>query len=163
MNLAVDLCEHVPYSAPLAATTWTAKRSAYIARPPEASPVENVKIERDARMRTLLVQSIVEASERGVAPKPAAIENFDALLQLLPAELPITDPYVTDAGSISLDWDDEPSAQFALLLKDGGQIAFAAYFSGEKVNGSTRFSGLQLPESLLDAAHRWSREVRERV
>lgn len=159
---AADLCEQLPYSSTLISSTWAAKPASYNARPPVASPSQDVKRERDNQMTSLLVQAIQMAAERGDVASRTALANFESLLQLLPQDLPITDPYITESGSICLDWDENPDCQLSVLLKDRGQVAFSAYFSGEKVNGSTRFSGLQLPDSLLAVAKRWASGNRAR-
>lgn len=159
-TLAVDMCEHVPYSASLSESTQTARVAAFRARPPVASPAEAMKLGRDSRIRSFLVKAIDEAQAGGTEPKLSALENFDAFLRLLPADLPVTDPYVSESGSICFDWDFDPQCQLSVLLKDKNQIAFAAYFSGEKVHGSTRFSSHELPEILATMAKRWSRTVR---
>lgn len=158
-TLAMDMCEQVPYSASLAESTQVARVAAFRARPPVASPVEVMKIDRDARIRGFLVEAISEARASGTEPKLSALENFEALLRLLPADLPVTDPYISQSGSICLDWDFDSRSQLSVLLKDKNQIAFAAYFSGERVHGSTRFSSHELPEVLATVAKRWSRSV----
>lgn len=151
-SVAWDMCEQVPYSATLAESTRTERTAAFRARPPFASPTEAMKMERNARMHEA-VQDAIEEDE--ASPSLSALENFEALLRLLPAEFPATGAYISPSGSICLDWDSNPSCQFSILLKDKNQIAFAAYFSGEKVHGSTRFSSHGLPESMAAVAKRW--------
>lgn len=159
---AMDACEQVPYSSTLISHTWAARPASYNARPPVASPLQDVKRERDKQMTALLLREMQSTPRTNSVVTPSALSNFERLLQLLPQDLPLTDPYVTEAGSICLDWDDDPNCQLSVLLKDRGQVAFSAYFSGEKVNGSTRFSSLQLPESLLAVAKRWANTNRTR-
>lgn len=156
-----DMCEQVPYSATLAETTRTFKTAAFQARPPIASPAEAIKIDRNARILDSLREAIQQArDEQGSLPSISALDNFDALLRLLPTELPATEAYISANGSICFDWDADPSSQLSILLKDKNQIAFAAYFSGEKVHGSTRFSSNQLPESMATVTKRWLRNQR---
>lgn len=157
MNLALDICEPVPYSVSLKEHTRSAQSSTFRARQSVASPVEAMRVARNAEMGLLLLQGMLES---GPEPKSSALENFERLLQLLPAELPLTDPYVSESGSICFDWDFDSRFQLSLLLKDKNQIAYAAYFSGEKVHGSSHFSGRELPEGLAYAAKRWIRSAK---
>ncbi len=156
-----DMQEQVPYSATLAESTRTANVAAFRARPPVASPAEAMKMDRNARMFESLMEAAQQALDDDDAlPSLSALENFKALLRLLPAELPATEAYISPSGSICFDWDSDPSCQLSILLKDKNQIAFAAYFSGEKVHGSTRFSSHELPEIMASVAKRWVRNRR---
>lgn len=153
--LAIDMGEQVPYSASLTESTYVARKAAYRAKPPVTSPAGAMHEIRSNRMRELLQENIVSLR---VSPSPSVRANFENLLRLLPGDMPLTDPYVSEMGGIDLDWDSDPKCQISIMLKDQGQIAFAAYFSGEKVHGSTRFTGHELPEILAVVAKRWSRE-----
>ncbi|ATE73827.1 hypothetical protein CNO08_22165 [Lysobacter capsici] len=105
-----------------------------------------------------MVDAVVEALvNEEFEPSLSALDNLSAFLRLLPAELPSTEVYITPNGSICFDWDEDPNHQLSLLLKDKNQIAFAAYFSGEKVHGSTRFASHQLPEIMATVTNRWIR------
>lgn len=154
--LAIDMAEQVPYSASLVESTSVAREAAFRARPPTRSPAGAIHEVRTSRMRELLQENIAEMR---ISPSPSVRANFEHLLRLLPSEMPLTDPYVSEAGGIDLDWDFDPQCQISIMLKEKGQIAFAAYFSGEKVHGSTRFSSQELPEILAVVAKRWSREL----
>jgi hypothetical protein len=156
-----DTQEQVPYSATLAEATRTANAAAFRAVPPVASPAESMNIERNVRLRDSLREAVQQASKEDDAlPSLSASENFEALLRLLPAELPATEAYISPSGSICFDWDSDPSCQLSILLKDKNQVAFAAYFSGEKVHGSTRFSSHELPEIMATVVKRWVRNRR---
>lgn len=159
MSYAAALCEPVPYSASLAESTQTTRSSSFRAEPPVASPTEVMKLDRNTRMMEFLLE---ELSKTTVEPKLSALENMFELLTLLPADLPATDPYISETGSICLDWDFYPDCQLSILLKDKNQIAYAAYFLGEKVHGSSRFSSSGLPEGLANAAKRWIRTANAR-
>jgi hypothetical protein len=162
MTLDAATLEQIPYSAQFARSTWVANPTDFRARAPVTSPSQAVKIERNLRMSEYLNQAITESADEGLSPAASAVENFDALLRLLPSDLPLTDPYVSDAGSVCLDWDANPTCQLSVMLKANHQIAFAAYFRGEKVHGSARFSDQQLPESFLGIAERWINMARHR-
>lgn len=158
-TLALDMCEHIPYSASLTESTRAGRAAAFRAGPPVVSPAEAMRIERDERMinsaRAAMHESIVD---HGVEASLSAVTNLGLFLRLLPAEMPATDAYISANGSICFDWDGDPSCQLSILLKDKNQIAFAAYFSGEKVHGSTRFSSHELPEIMATVAKRWLRD-----
>lgn len=154
MNAAATWREVFPYSASLVESTQSTRKSAFRAVPPVASPVESMKLDRNALMNTVFLEA---TSNSYVPPKLSAVGNFQPLLALLPAEMPPTDPYVSQTGSICFDWDFNPRCQLSIILKDKDQIAYAAYFSGERVHGSSRFSSLGLPEGLAAIAKRWIR------
>jgi hypothetical protein len=154
MSTAIDMYEHVPYSASFELSTRAVRAADYRAKPPVLSPAGVIHYEREKRMRALLSENILED---GISPNVCALENFKILLRLLPHDFPVTDPYVSDCGSIALDWDFDPRFQLSIMLKENNQIAFAAYFSGEKVHGSSRFLGHKLPETLANVANQWAR------
>jgi hypothetical protein len=156
MIYSAVLAEPVPYSAQFSPGTWGFSRAYFNAEPPETSPSQAVEAERNLQMQKFLLQALEKASSEGVKPAQSALSRFEALLRLLPGDLPLTDPYISHAGSICLDWDADPSHQLSLMLQSNERVAFAAYFKGEKIHGSARFSGLQLPESFLGLAKRWS-------
>lgn len=156
-TLAWDMCEQLPYTATLAQSTRIERTTAFRAGPPVASPAEALKMGRDAQLIDALIEAL---GEDEYAPSLSALGNFQALLRLLPAEMPATEAYITPSGSICLDWDEDPRYQLSILLKDKNQIAFAAYFLGEKVHGSTRFTSHQLPSIMASVAKRWLKTQR---
>lgn len=159
MTYAIDNAEQVPYSATLAEATAETGGIKFCARPPLASPAQALVEARREAFRLHLAEAVDEAYEDGIEPSLSALENFDGLLRLLPVYLPLTEPYISASGSICLDWDFNPACQLSILLKDRNQVAYAAYFSGEKVHGSARFSHKELPEILAAVAKRWEAEV----
>lgn len=154
---AADACELPTYSLMAAVRTQSVTRAPLTAKPPTATPGETIRRDRAQRMTKFLGMAQAEAASEGLAPNPWAIENFARVLDLLPADLPAVEPYISEVGSVCLDWDENPQCQLSVLLKERGQIAFAAYIAGESVYGSTQFSASRLPESLLETAKRWSR------
>lgn len=156
----MDHCEPPAFVTQIAAATWSMTKAPFTAKPPVASPAETMKRERDQRMMVFFGEALEEAKANGRNAAATSIGNFSRVLQLLPADLPVTDPYISESGSICLDWDDNPASQLSVLIKDDGQIGFAGYFAGESVHGSTNFSGRNLPESLLGTIRRWTRDAR---
>jgi hypothetical protein len=150
------VAEPVPYSAQLSPGTWNKKSTQFTATAPGTSPFQTIDAERNRQISLFFEESVKDSLQKGIRPSSLAVENFNALVRLLPSELPATDPYISEAGSICFDWDDNPLCQLSILLQDKQQIAFAAYFRGERIHGSARFFGTQLPYGLLDLARRWS-------
>lgn len=139
-----------------------AKQLTFSAKAPTFSPRECEVIERNAEINSAFAPAFAESREDGIRVSSTAVYNFVHLLRLLPAEFPVTDPYVSHAGSICLDWDQDPNNQFSVMLLDGDRIAFSAYLAGERVNGSADFMGDQLPAQLLLAAGQWTRRALRR-
>lgn len=141
-------------------TTPTLGRAVFSALAPERSPVQEVAHDelaiRNARIREVLWSAIAAGAEEEAFVSSSALENFSVFLSLLPAAFPASEPYITDKGSICLDWYEDPQNQFSILLQDDNRIAFAAYFAGERVNGSAEFSPEALPRELIELASRWA-------
>lgn len=155
---AVAVC-HYEYLAEIR-TTPTVGRAVFSALAPERSPVQEVVHDelaiRNARILEVLWPAIEAGAEEDAFVSYSAFENFSVLLSLLPAIFPASEPYITDKGSICLDWYEDPQNQFSILLQDDNRIAFAAYFAGERVNGSADFSPDALPRELIEWANRWA-------
>lgn len=151
-----DMCEPTPYTANLLEATRSRLPTMFIAARPVASPVESMRLERNRTMHAFLNESLEQSA---IQPSESSKENFSALLSLLPSQFPVTDPYVSQCGSIVLDWDFDPQYQLSIMLKDRDQIAFAAYLSGERVHGSTAFAASVLPDALGLIARKWARRV----
>lgn len=151
----MSLCETLDYSAGFFGGTPSVVNPGYSALPPFASPSQSIRLNRDLQMKRYLTLAIERATDNELTVSQEAYENFSRFLQLLPEGMPVTDPYVTESGSICLDWDDNPQWQLSILLKNQNRVSFAAYFSGEKVNGSADFSRSELPAQLLATASRW--------
>jgi hypothetical protein len=149
-------CDVADYSPSGAVQAPWAKRLTYTAsqRP---TPGQLVNAERNMRIVAHASEAIVHAQSQGQKVSSFGIENFKRLVDLLPAYLPVTEPYVAHTGSVTFDWDEDPQNQLALILQSSGRISFAAYFSGEKVNGSADFNGSSLPQSVVDTAARWNK------
>lgn len=149
-------CEPSTFIAMLAEATRSDAGATYTVAGPLPSPLEAERFARNHLIEDYLVQALGDDPQ---TLSPSALENFRNLLALLPGFLPATDPYVSKQGSIVLDWDFEPQNQLSIMLKGNGQIAFAAYLSGEKVHGSTVFSTTALPASLATVAKQWAERV----
>src|SRR3546814_5160345 len=83
--------------------------------------------------------------------------NTKRFLQLLSADVPPTDAYVSEQESICFDWDENCQCQLSVMVQHGGRIAFAAYFNGDRLNGAANFTGAELPAELGAAITRWQR------
>lgn len=83
---------------------------------------------------------------------PPVIAKF---LSALPANLPTVEPYVSAQGSVCFDWDDEPSNALSLLLQSDTRLAYAAYFSGERIHGTVNLQ-TAFPGELLSLINRWA-------
>lgn len=160
--MSLAQCETLFYSARVC-ETHSSTDPGFTAFPPIASPAQALKLGRDQKIKSYLANAIREASDQELMPAVSACVNVDRFLQLLPAELPVTDPYVSESGSICFDWDEDPESQFSILLKSENKISYAAYFSGEKVNGSAEFSRVDLPKSLLESAKRWAERAQRKL
>lgn len=58
--------------------------------------------------------------------------------------------YITEEGSVCIDWCDDPKRQLTLLVQKSGAIRYAMYLDGEKLNGDA-----MSPEFIRDI-YRWS-------
>lgn len=156
--MSFEQCETLFFSAGMR-ETHSSTDPYFSAFPPIASPAQTLKLSRDLKIKAYLADAVNEAKGQGLVPAISAVGNVDRLLQLLPSEFPVTDPYISESGSICFDWDEDPENQFSILLKEGNKISYAAYFSGEKVNGAADFSRIDLPKSLLESAKRWAERI----
>lgn len=103
------------------------------------------------------IASVIAALEDATDSRQAATVEVDAVMKLgalLPADMPVVESYVTSSGSLCFDWDEDPRNQFSIILQAGGRIAYAGYFDGDRVNGSSRF-GAALPRDLASTLERW--------
>ncbi|MBL8297524.1 MAG: hypothetical protein JNN30_04160 [Rhodanobacteraceae bacterium] len=153
--MTFDAPESRDFSATLSWQTPSCGQSRFSALPSPASPRELKILERDKILLDHAREAINEAWEDGIRVADCVAENAQRLIRLLPDFLPCVEPYVSHAGSLCFDWDENPKFQFSVLLQDRGRVSFAAYFLGEKVNGSSSFSHIDLPESLRFEAQRW--------
>jgi len=110
---------------------------------------------RDARAVAMLEALGWALTDDETPPSEDALRNFEVALRLLPDDLPATEPHISSFGSICLDWDKDPDNQLGIMIQAGNKIAYAAYFSGEKVNGSLDFEGSRLPEELSRHIASW--------
>ncbi len=149
-ELAIEYCDYI---AP--AGTALVRGFSFSASAPARSPREEFVAERNSQLLEKLAFAVREASEEGFEVSPRALDNFEELLSLLPVGAPLGEIYVDDDGMISMDWDRNPENQFSIMLLADSRIAFAAYFAGERVNGSYSFSSERLPARLVQAARRW--------
>src|SRR3546814_15236999 len=67
--------------------------------------------------------------------------NTKRFLQLLSADVPPTDAYVSEQESICFDWDENCQCQLSVMVQHGGRIAFAAYFNGDRLRSEERRVG----------------------
>jgi len=74
---------------------------------------------------------------------------------MLPAELPEPDVSVTPSGSISFDWYKGAESLFSIMVPRTGGVSFAAYFSGDRLNGAMNLVADRLPSEIVAAAERW--------
>src|SRR3546814_1686912 len=92
--------------------------------------------------------AIEDARESGRLIASHTLWNTKRFLQLLSADVPPTDAYVSEQESICFDWDENCQCQLSVKVQHGGRIAFAAYFNGDRLNGAANFTGAELPAAL---------------
>lgn len=157
MMLNADCCD---FAAEIRETPNLGLRAAYIAVQAAPTPLQLTVAERNEEIALGFWPALLDAEKEGVQVTARTVENFQRLLALLPASLPYTAPYVSEAGSLCLDWDGNPQNQLSIMIQRNGRIAFAAYFAGERVNGSANFLPDGLPQGLVDSAARWAKTDR---
>lgn len=152
-------CEPINFAA-LAPHTMLDRRPAFTARPPEVSPIEGLIMERNSRMARMLTEAVADAAAEGVPASRDALRSFVDFVKLLPADVPVTDPYISARGSICMDWDDDPRYQLSVVLKDRDTLGFAAYLDGRRCTGSESFSRGELPLAFRSVIKDWSERAR---
>jgi hypothetical protein len=80
---------------------------------------------------------------------------LESLFELLPSDLPEIDPYLSNVGSISFDWDEDPSNSLSLMLQPDGRVGFAAYFAGARFSGISTLSAVPFRRDVLPLVQRW--------
>lgn len=48
------------------------------------------------------------------------------------------DAYVSEQGSVTVDWDDDPQRQLSIMVKRDGSVSFAAYANGQRFSGDAK-------------------------
>lgn len=153
----MSLCEVAEFSVVGVRETPMSQSTRFSAKPSFVTPGQQQLMERNLTMRQSVIEAVAEAEARDAHVALSALANAQRFLQLLPSNMPATDAYVSRNGSICFDWDDDSRCQISILLQDSERIAFAGYFSGDRVNGAANFSVNELPEELLAAANKWAR------
>lgn len=110
-------------------------------------------------MSLALNKALIE-EEKATKANSATIDHFQRVMTLLPDELEASEPYVSEFGSICVDWDEDSSNLLSLVLQKDGMLSYVALLDGECVKGSEKFSGSRLPEGFLAAARRRARGIR---
>lgn len=126
------------------------------------TPAQLPLLRRNAQMLNAMNSALDEVRKQGRLIASQTIWNAKRFLQLLPADVPPTDSYVSEQESICFDWDDDSKCQLSVMVQQGGRIAFAAYFAGDRLNGATDFLGAELSSELAAAISRWQRGGRRR-
>lgn len=121
------------------------------------TPAQLPLILRNAEMLNAINFAIDAARENGRLIASQTVWNAKRFLQLLSADVPATDAYVSEQESICFDWDEDCQCQLSVMVQHGGRIAFAAYFTGDRLNGAANFTGAELPTELVAAISRWQR------
>lgn len=149
---AQDLAEYP--AAGLLETPLT-RQLDFSALPGFVTPRQSIVLDRNSLISRGLVRAYNDAARAGFPVSGLVRELAPRFIQILPDELPYAEPYISYAGTLCLDWDELPACQLSLMLQATGRVSYAAFFSGEKVNGSGDFSRASLPQGLLDVASRW--------
>ena len=110
-----------------------------------------------------LIASAVGSAARGEWDGEGALQvsedvvmHAHDLASLLPSDMPDPDVYITDAGSISFDWDKTAKAQLSIMILAAGGIAFASYLRGNRAHGAFAFDDTgRLPEEIGLAIQKW--------
>lgn len=121
------------------------------------TPGQEIFLASKARFDDRVALALREHRDSGHVVAAGILERYERLIRLISDRLPVTDAYVSSNGSLCFDWDEDPSWQLSLLLQESGRLAFAAYFRGERVNGSAPFGPYSsLPQSIETAISRWT-------
>lgn len=122
-----------------------------------SSPAPGYDLSKKRAARGLELLMELSGSESGMLLNstitPPLVARF---LSALPSDLPKVEPYVSAQGSVCFDWDEEPSNALSLLIQSDSRVAFAAYFSGERMHGTVNFDAAVLPRDLLSIINRWA-------
>lgn len=123
------------------------------------SPAQEYLNGRNALMMQAARAAAKEELSSGGKVSPVE-SDVRQLLTSLPTFVPVADEvYVLASGSICFDWDENKDVQLSIMLQ-GKRIAFAAYFDGDTVHGSSDFSTAVLSQELLAAAKKWASRSR---
>src|SRR3546814_20373215 len=104
--------------------------------------------------------AIEDARERCRLIASHTLWNTKRFLQLLSADVPPTDAYVSEQESICFDWDENCQCKLSVMVQHGGRIAFAAYFNVDRLNGAANVTGAELPERTDESRVGKERSVR---
>lgn len=136
------------YDLPPSASEWLES----VELPVELTPGRRLIVEQMyGRARNVWAQ--VVASGDQIHPS-INLDLLKRVFALLPPGLPEVEAYVSHAGSVCLDWDDNPDNTLSLIIKGDGHVGYAAYFDGEQIHDSIYFAG-SLGNSIDRVVERW--------
>jgi hypothetical protein len=116
----------------------------------EETPYEEPIANRIRRQSLMLLSAIGEEDASS-----EVISNALGLIKRISNLLPDTDPYVTDVGSISFDWDEDPQRQLSIMVQRNGLISYSSLLGRQILRGTAKYSGGVLPSELHRAAQQW--------
>lgn len=70
---------------------------------------------------------------------------------------PRSEAHILHNGSICFDWMDDPQNQLSVAIQRGNSIAYAAYFSGEKIHGVCPLTTFALSRPFDEVVKKWQR------
>lgn len=91
----------------------------------------------------------------GGLPPKVTLERLTELFRLLPSDMPEVDPYVSNVGSVSFDWDCDPANTLSLFVQQDGRLGYAAFLSGERSYGTVELECWAFRDNVLPLIRRW--------
>src|SRR3546814_20973965 len=108
------------------------------------TPAQLPLILRNEEMLNEVDSAIEDARESGRLIASHTLWRTKRFLQLLSADVPPTDAYVSEQESICFDLDENCQCQVSVMVQPGGRSAFCAYFNGDPIGrASLRARGEQ--------------------
>ncbi|OLC81553.1 MAG: hypothetical protein AUH72_09150 [Acidobacteria bacterium 13_1_40CM_4_65_8] len=107
-----------------------------------------VGFRRQAEMTIALLEACAQAQENGwdgyngEGVKTGAYISAEALLRVLPGNVPVPEVSVHPDGEIAFDWIADRQHVFSISVSDNGIVSYAGLFGGSKVTGREVFTGI---------------------
>lgn len=119
------------------------------------SPAPGADNRRDRAIHALL--SLSDDSDNfNRLDVPLALVRLGKFFTYLPTYMPQIQPYISYAGSISFDWDEDSKNSLSLMLQPDGRLGFAAYFSGDRSSGAIDLNHESFSREVAPIVNRWA-------
>ena len=89
----------------------------FSAPPNTATPAQRPLLNRNAQMLDAMTHAISESESSGQLISSRTVWMAKRFLQLLPADVPPTDSYVTENQGICFDWDEVVTNQMSVIVQ----------------------------------------------